>query len=946
MGKKEQLVAQIVKFTFVLITVGILIFFIIGEFIFPRETDECNTDYAEYNDGWYQVHEDGTTTQIEVPGVYDAGEQNVFIVKKQLGEEIDDDDWVCFRTAKQDVEIYVDDELRKTYSTEGIRPFGSFSVSLYVFVDLEDDDAGKTITYKAWSTDDSRAGVMRAVHYGDRFAIWLHLLMNGGLETMITLFMLFVALISVVIIGFVNVRYKKSLEIENLCWGVVLISIWLITQSDIRQLFFPNVSIANSMTYFTIMLAPVPFSIYIDGVQEHRYRKLHLIASAIALINFVFCTTLQVTGIRDLMDMSGLIFFGIGFTLVAMTITFVLDWKAGCLKEYRLVAIGFAGAIIAALSQMLSFYDLNRVSGGAAISIGVFFLLFMATIKSIMDILNLERQKKDAVIASEAKANFLARISHEIRTPINAVLGMDEMILRESTEKEIREYAVDIRSAGKTLLSLVNDVLDMSKIESGKMEIIESDYEPYRLIDNCYTLVAINAKEKGLEFNVINDETVPKMLYGDEVRIRQIIINLLTNAVKYTKKGSITFKVGFRELAGDNIMLSIMVSDTGIGISKESQTVLFDAFERFDDNNTRHIEGTGLGLNIVKQLVELMGGSIAVHSEYGSGSVFTVFIPQKVMSWENMGKYEPQQGDDYLPNYRQMFVAPRVNVLIVDDNALNIKVFKGLLKNTRMNIDSAESGMKCLEMVKDKKYDVIFLDHMMPNMDGVETLKNMKAMEENVNEDTPIIMLTANALSGAREEYVKCGFDDYITKPLKHTDLESMLFKYIPSHKILGNIRVLNSEVKAVSVPATDNSNVSVIEPKKQIIRPKKEENEEKIPIDIADLNFLDTKLGLAYCCNDENFYTEMVRLFVEGDKLSLLQEQYDADDWSNYRLQVHSLRSTALTIGAKELSRCAQDIEEAVKRKDHTYIHKNHSAMLKEYEEMIAKIKSVVEKK
>ncbi|MBQ4283361.1 MAG: hypothetical protein IJB96_05465, partial [Lachnospira sp.] len=532
MDKGEKLLGRIIKIAFVICTVGILVYFVWGELNYPRETEERNTHFSEYDQGWHLIKEDGSKEKVSVPGEYEVGSSNTLIMTNTLPKEVDDDDWVCFRTAKQDVEVYVGDELRKTYTTEGKRPFGTFSVSMYIFVDLEPEDAGKTITYKAWTVDDSRAGVMRAVHYGDRFAIWLHLILVGGFETILTFFMLLVGFVSVIIIGFINIRYRKNIEVEYLCWGVLLVSVWLITQSNIRQLFFPNVSIANSMTYFTIMLAPIPFLIYIDQVQEHRYRKLHMTVAIVMLINFTFCTIVQLFGLRDLMDMSLLIFLGIGVAFAIMFVTFFKDWRKGFIKEYRIVAVGFGGAILAAGVQIIGFYNKGNVSTATGIALGVLFLLLMATIRAITDVIKLERQKQDAVIATESKARFLASISHEIRTPINAVLGMDEMILRESRESNITEYAMDIRTAGKTLLSLVNDVLDMSKIESGKMEIIPVEYNVYKLVDSCYNLVALTAKQKELEFKVSNDESIPKTLYGDEVRIRQIITNLLTNAIK------------------------------------------------------------------------------------------------------------------------------------------------------------------------------------------------------------------------------------------------------------------------------------------------------------------------------------------------------------------------------------------------------------------------------
>ncbi|MBQ4283561.1 MAG: response regulator, partial [Lachnospira sp.] len=346
---------------------------------------------------------------------------------------------------------------------------------------------------------------------------------------------------------------------------------------------------------------------------------------------------------------------------------------------------------------------------------------------------------------------------------------------------------------------------------------------------------------------------------------------------------------------------------------------------RYDDNNNRHIEGTGLGLNIVKQLVELMNGTISVHSEYGSGSVFTVFIPQKVVAYEPMGTYEPEQiGDVTEYDYKEMFMAPGAEVLVVDDVSMNIRVFRGLLKSTCVNIDSAENGSSCLELVKKKKYDLIFLDHLMPGMDGIEVMKQMKQMPDNANTDTPVVMLTANAVMGAREQYVKHGFADYITKPLRHEELEKIMLKHLPRHKLFGDSQEL------ASVGNSNIIEVSHLEPEKTV--------------DPKEFDFLDVNSGLSYCCNDESFYVQMIKMFVEGDKLSVIKEHYDRDDWSNYKLQIHSLKSTSLTIGATEFSQFALEIESALKQEDYMYVHRHHKELIERYEELLNKIKKVFE--
>ncbi len=418
----------------------------------------------------------------------------------------------------------------------------------------------------------------------------------------------------------------------------------------------------------------------------------------------------------------------------------------------------------------------------------------------------LKEAADEAVAAGNAKGRFLAQMSHEIRTPINAVLDMNEMILREAKDESVLNYAESVQMAGSTLLSLINDILDFSKIEDGKMEIIPVNYHPAMLIANLVNSISERAKKKGLELIVNADASIPSELYGDEVRIRQVITNILTNAVKYTEKGSITFSVGIvginqttedaaeeKQVEGaraavgrGTIQLKVSVKDTGIGIKPEDMQKLFQEFERIEEERNRNIEGTGLGMSITQSLLEMMGTSLKVDSVYGEGSDFYFFLEQKVINEEPMGDYDSAfhkilKKQD---KYHEKFTAPTARLLVVDDNKMNLIVFKNLLKKTQIKIDTADDGDGGLALTRENKYDIIFFDHMMPGKDGIETLKELKADEGNVNLDTPTICLTANAISGAREEYIEAGFDDYLTKPIEPKELESLVASYLPKEKI------------------------------------------------------------------------------------------------------------------------------------------------------------------
>jgi len=447
-------------------------------------------------------------------------------------------------------------------------------------------------------------------------------------------------------------------------------------------------------------------------------------------------------------------------------------------------------------TYVVSSFDMNPMIG-----LGLFFVLPRCLILLIVAFLGnsiativsnslalaeltseLEIAKEEAERANNAKSQFLARVSHEMRTPINAILGMNEMILRESQEKNTLKYAKDAKASSMVLLNIINEILDSSKVESGKMEIVEVEYEQGSLLNDVYNMIEVKTKEKNLKLIFDIDANMPKAYYGDDKRIRQILLNLLGNAVKYTEEGSVTLKITCT--VDENIaVLHYSVIDTGIGIREEDMDKIYDEFQRIDMSRNRNIEGTGLGMPLVQQFLKLMGSKLNVKSEYNRGSEFSFDIIQKVIDPMPIGNFMMAYENMDAQTDIRTYLAPNVKVLVVDDFEMNRTVFRGLLKRTEMQIYEAESGMNCLEMLKREKFDLVFLDHMMPEMDGIQTLHKIR--EYGLCEDVPIIMLTANALVGDRERYIGEGFDDFLTKPIIPEQLDYMMHKHLPQGAII-----------------------------------------------------------------------------------------------------------------------------------------------------------------
>ena len=597
---------------------------------------------------------------------------------------------------------------------------------------------------------------------------------------------------------------------------------------------------------------------------------------------------------------------------------FSVEWFEGQLSaQTRETVLGYLAILI--LIQILA----------ALLS----FLVVRPYVKAQGELLE---EKVRAESANHAKSDFLANMSHEIRTPINAMLGMNEMVLREGRKaqeltdndtqsrkeamKNIVVYAGDIENAGHNLLAIVNDILDFSKIEAGKMELVESPYQLSSMLNDLSNMTLFKARDKELEFIIDVDETLPDELFGDEMRVKQIFTNLLNNAVKYTEHGNIRLRLSGEKEDGV-VILTASVRDTGIGIKTEDREKLFNKFQRLEIERNSTIEGSGLGLVITQRLLEMMGGTITVESEYGKGSNFTVTIPQLIVKDIPVGDFQKRFEENVLGAgvYRESFRAPKAHILIVDDTKMNLTVVVNLLKNTKMKIDTSSSAAAAVALAEINDYDLILMDQRMPEMDGTEALHRIRESASGASKDSPIICLTADAVVGAKERYLAEGFTDFLTKPIDSYALEKMLIKYLPDEKV--EAIVDDSEASrhnASASPANDSFAA------------------------LRDSG-IEARAGLPYCQNDEEFYRSLLAEYARGyaEKSDMLQKSYEAEDWHNYAIYVHALKSTSKTIGALLLSEQAAKLEAAANAEDSSLINDEHYNMMERYETVTEGIKA-----
>ena len=931
----------------------ILIFMIIALFQYQQEEDGLGMLPQQYN---YIYNEDWTMASIQRAGITDSEYQDERKVRELVKEALAEGKCqqvnlpyagnnspgtvmvfknvlpmeyagLTLNFSSEDVMVYVfiDGEVIYQYAME---EDGKMHIQKENFVDipkvLEDGELWIVLRPINLNT----AAGLGDVKIETRDAVIINVVGSNVADIGCCLLIVFMAIIMFVLALIRRytrqpVRGEFFLGLTGLAAGV-----YCFIGTDTLNIIY-NMHEAYEMQEYLVLLIPMFLTLYFERNLHTVYPRRFSVLLWLMIMNAVVQIALHNLGVRHLADMVNISAAAVGVICVAAIVSLIqYDYRHKSYQTWLSVL-----SMVVLLSGGAANVIMNTFFHHAhANTAGQYSMTVFSVVMAVMHTLRISKEyranaeesakllkeqvkvakqqntqliqaKKDAdaarqeaLAANEAKGKFLARMSHEIRTPINAVLGMDEMILRESREQNIKDYAMDIYMAGQTLLSLINDILDFSKIDSGKMEIVPVEYDFSSMIHDLVNMASQRAKDKDVKLGVEVDHDIPSRMYGDDVRIRQILTNILTNAVKYTHEGSVWLRVYCRR-EKDTAVLKFEVEDTGIGIKEQDLPKLSAEFERIEEDRNRNIEGTGLGMNITIQLLALLGSRLQVESTYGKGSKFYFELEQKIMDETPIGDFESrarQMAENY--NYGTKFCAPDANVLVVDDNAVNRKVFRNLLKETQIQVTDAEGGAQCLELVQKNHYDLIFLDHMMPEMDGIETLHHMKEFTDFPCQNTPIIVLTANAVSGAKEKYLAEGFDDFLSKPIVPEKLENMMKAMLPDELLL----------EASACEGGPSSAQPIGTPEHLL---------EELPM----VDGLDWQYAWLHLPELELLEYTVKEFYEQLDSSAEhLEQAYgritEPGQLDAYRIQVHAMKSLAATVGIMPLSGVAKILEYAAK--------------------------------
>lgn len=744
--------------------------------------------YEEFNKDWYC---ENTGEYFDCPNVFEEiaqGEE--LVISKRIPQDLEKINCLEFRTFQGSCKVYIDGELRQEYGNEPYRVFSQFPPSAEILVDLLKSDAGKTIEIRFLCKNKNYIGTTSSVHIGEKDAVLRQMMRKH--------FPLIVAAIILAIFGIVCIltyylvyrESKKNKYIVYLGMFLTIMGLWIFSSSRIRQLFIGNITAIQYLELWMVHIIPIPIIFFCDLRCGGRYRKFSNIMLLICYADFVISNILHFTGICDKAYQLPVAHSCCFIVALYFIICNIMDFRRGYKKESTQICIAFLVMVAFSFLDVFMLYVDRQWAIGFYISVGVLCFSFIVLLFSIQDYILESRLRTSIIAESEAKEHFFATMSHDIRTPINAIIGMNEMIQRESKEDSTQEYSRDIERASETLMSIVNNILDFSKIRDGKYEIVNGEFLFAPMIADVIKMTSSLAEKKKLKFITTVDSSIPLGLIGDENAIKRILTNLLSNAIKYTKEGSVEFvakTLSSKNISPNNCCIRFEIRDTGIGIKKEDIPHIFDVFSRMDGEKNKNVQGTGLGLAITNALASSMGSEIKVSSVYGEGSVFSFDMEFEIYKSDAIGEFslEAAKKADVDNEHKKgpasekgIFCDSSKRLLVVDDTSMNLIIMKRLLEINKVQVITAESGDECIDYVQKESFDMILLDDLMPGKDGRETFAELKEKYPEAIKGIPVIALTANAGPGVRETYINLGFNDYMSKPVKTDSLNEMLWKY------------------------------------------------------------------------------------------------------------------------------------------------------------------------
>ena len=901
-----------------------------------------NGEYDRMDTGWALISEDGSSSNVSFPTYIDIKANKKITLVSNMPDHVTDGSSLMIYCMKQDMIVYIGGQRVGTYmGSSSHLPVKWYSIR------CDSSESGKSIKIILRSDHDGFAGCLNSIYIGEFSTIIYHIAAQNVLP-LISGLLNFIIGIVVLTNYLLFVRKDEAKKYLYMGLYMIILGVWLIIECRMNQTFLSTLGFAQTFYYLGLLLSIIPMLLYGYESTGDRYRgSMAVLVTLSVAVTYFFIIGILFRSI-ELKYSQPFIFIYLAVCWICMITVLTTALHGAGKNEKKELQLDLAGNIIIGTGMLhdtfiyiyqRELFSCNGV-GVAVLGLSIAGLIRFSRFQTDKRI-----EEMNALKQNSERTQFLADMSHAIRTPTNAVLGMNDLILRESNDEAVTGYAQDIKSAGNALMSSIGDILDLSDIESGKIELKDEEYNVKLLIDDCCSLIEIRAHEKKLRFNVDCDQSLPSVLIGDEKRIRQIVINLLTNAVKYSSSGSVTLAAGkIKSKDKDSIILEIEVVDTGTGISDKEQKTMFSPYERLDESKNKGIEGTGLGLALTKKLVDAMKGSITVESIYGAGSKFDVRIEQKIpkdtLSISESGKQKDGASTQSTVSVK-WFKAPDARILAVDDVSMNLKVMKGLISETEIMMDTAESGEECLKKTDERYYDLIFMDDMMPGLSGSDTYELMKKDESSRNKNTPVIMLTANAVMGAKEKYLKEGFAAYISKPIAESELRDMMRKFLPEELVLDEDQKDDryyDEEDAADSPLSDSisSDSSLADGR----HGRDEQTEERIRILGSILN---TEEGMKYSMDNPEMYLELLGDYVTSERHDMIADTYGKKDWTDYRISVHSLKSTSKMLGADDVSEEARLLEEAAGRGNIQYITENHDIMMKDYEELLGKIWNVI---